>query len=75
MRDDGRTVFHGGLDGEAIRPEMATRVAGKAIQIHGGYGYTESYPVERNYRDAKITEIYEGTSEVQRMVIARSALR
>jgi butyryl-CoA dehydrogenase len=55
--------------------EMATRVAGKAIQIHGGYGYTESYPVERNYRDAKITEIYEGTSEVQRMVIARSALR
>ena len=52
--------------------EMATRVAGQAIQIHGGYGYTESYPVERNYRDAKITEIYEGTSEVQRMVIARS---
>ena len=55
--------------------EMATRVAGKAIQIHGGYGYTESYPVERHYRDAKITELYEGTSEVQRMVIARSALR
>ena len=55
--------------------ETATRVAGKAIQIHGGYGYTESYPVERNYRDAKITELYEGTSEVQRMVIARSTLR
>ena len=55
--------------------EVATRVAGKAIQIHGGYGYTEAYPVERNYRDAKITELYEGTSEVQRMVIARNALR
>ena len=55
--------------------EVATRVAGKAIQIHGGVGYTESYPVERAYRDAKICEIYEGTSEVQRMVIAGGALR
>jgi len=55
--------------------ETATRVAGKAIQIHGGYGYTESYPVERAYRDAKITELYEGTSEVQHMVIAGSLLR
>jgi len=55
--------------------ETATRVAGKAIQIHGGYGYTESYPVERAYRDAKVTELYEGTSEVQRMVIAGSLLR
>jgi butyryl-CoA dehydrogenase len=55
--------------------EAATRVADRAIQIHGGYGYTESYPVERAYRDAKITELYEGTSEVQRMVIAGSFLR
>jgi len=55
--------------------ETAPRVAGKAIQIHGGYGFTESYPVERAYRDAKITEIYEGTSEVQRMVIAGNVLR
>jgi butyryl-CoA dehydrogenase len=54
--------------------ETASRVAGKAVQIHGGYGFTESYPVERAYRDAKITEIYEGTSEAQRMVIARSLL-
>ena len=54
--------------------EMATRVAGKAIQIHGGVGYTESYPVERAYRDAKITEIYEGTNEIQRLVISRSFL-
>jgi alkylation response protein AidB-like acyl-CoA dehydrogenase len=46
-------------------------VCSKAIQIHGGYGYLEDYPVERFYRDARITQIYEGTSEVQRMVIAR----
>jgi len=55
--------------------ETSTRVADRAIQIHGGYGYTESYPVERAYRDAKITELYEGTSEVQRMVIAGGLLR
>ena len=60
---------------EVFASETATRVGGKAIQIHGGYGYAESYPVERNWRDANITEIYEGTSEVQRMVIARSYLR
>jgi alkylation response protein AidB-like acyl-CoA dehydrogenase len=55
--------------------EMATRVAHKAIQIHGGYGYSKEYPVERAYRDARITEIYEGTSEVQRLVIASWVLR
>ncbi len=54
--------------------ETATWVADRAVQIHGGYGYMKEYAVERHYRDAKITEIYEGTSEVQRMVIARSVL-
>ncbi|MBM4429433.1 MAG: acyl-CoA dehydrogenase [Chloroflexi bacterium] len=54
--------------------ETAVWVADRAVQIHGGYGYMKEYSVERNYRDAKITEIYEGTSEVQRMVIARSVL-
>jgi len=54
---------------------MATRVTGQAIQVHGGVGYTEAYPVERAYRDAKITEIYEGTNEVQRLVISRAFLR
>ena len=52
--------------------ETAMDVTTKAIQIHGGYGYTKDYPVERYFRDAKITEIYEGTSEVQRMVISRA---
>ena len=73
--DHGRPYSTEGAMAKLFAAETATRVAGKAIQIHGGYGYTESYPVERNYRDAKITEIYEGTSEVQRMVIARSTLR
>ena len=54
--------------------ETAVWVADRAVQIHGGYGYMKEYSVERNYRDAKITEIYEGTSEVQRKVIARAVL-
>jgi alkylation response protein AidB-like acyl-CoA dehydrogenase len=52
--------------------EMAEWVCSKAIQVHGGYGYVEDYPVERHYRDARITQIYEGTSEIQRLVIARN---
>ena len=55
--------------------EVSMDVTTKAVQIHGGYGYTKEYPVERMMRDAKITEIYEGTSEVQKMVIAGAALR
>lgn len=55
--------------------ETAMWVTTKAIQIHGGYGYTTDYPVERHFRDAKITEIYEGTSEIQRLVIADQVLK
>jgi butyryl-CoA dehydrogenase len=55
--------------------EVAMEVTTKAVQLHGGYGYTREYPVERMMRDAKITEIYEGTSEVQRMVISGSELK
>ncbi|MCX4244677.1 acyl-CoA dehydrogenase [Paraliomyxa miuraensis] len=55
--------------------EVANKVAKNAIQIHGGNGYVSEYPVERHYRDAKITEIYEGTSEIQRIVIASYLLR
>jgi butyryl-CoA dehydrogenase len=49
-------------------------VTNTAVQIHGGYGYSKEYDVERYFRDAKVTEIYEGTSEVQRMVISRAVL-
>jgi butyryl-CoA dehydrogenase len=73
--DNGRPYSTEGAMAKLFASETATRVADRAIQIHGGYGYTESYPVERNWRDAKITELYEGPSEVQRMVIARSCLR
>ncbi len=55
--------------------EMATRVTHKALQIHGGYGYSTEFPLERHYRDARITEIYEGTSEIQRIVIAANLLK
>jgi Acyl-CoA dehydrogenases len=55
--------------------EVAMEVTTKAVQLHGGYGYTREYPVERMMRDAKITEIYEGTSEVQRMVISSNELK
>jgi butyryl-CoA dehydrogenase len=55
--------------------EMSTRVTHKAIQIHGAYGYSSEYPVERMYRDARVTEIYEGTSEIQRLVISSWVLR
>ncbi|MBI4575928.1 MAG: acyl-CoA dehydrogenase [Planctomycetes bacterium] len=55
--------------------EMANRAATQAVQIHGGVGYTRDFPVERYFRDAKVTEIYEGTSQVQRLVIARELLK
>ncbi|MDZ7336494.1 MAG: acyl-CoA dehydrogenase [candidate division KSB1 bacterium] len=55
--------------------EMAFRVVHKALQIHGGYGYMKEYPIERMYRDQRVTEIYEGTSEVQRIVIANQLLK
>jgi alkylation response protein AidB-like acyl-CoA dehydrogenase len=53
---------------------VARHWTGEAIQVLGGYGYTREFPVERYYRDAKVTEIYEGTSEIQRLVIARALL-
>ncbi len=51
--------------------EVAERVASDAVQIHGGYGYCRDYPVERMLRDAKVTQIYEGTSQIQKIVIGR----
>jgi butyryl-CoA dehydrogenase len=54
-----------------LASEVANRAAKEAVQVFGGYGYLADFPVERHFRDAKITEIYEGTSEIQRMLIAR----
>ena len=55
--------------------EVANFCAYEAVQIHGGYGYSVEYEVERLYRDARITTLYEGTSEIQRLVIAKDSLR
>ena len=71
LRSAGRPCLSEASQAKLYASEMAEDVCSKAIQIHGGYGYLEDYAVERHYRDARITQIYEGTSEVQRMVIAR----
>jgi alkylation response protein AidB-like acyl-CoA dehydrogenase len=74
LREQGRPHGEEGAKAKLFASEMARRQTAEAIQILGGYGYTKEFPVERYYRDAKITEIYEGTSEIQRLVIARSVL-
>jgi alkylation response protein AidB-like acyl-CoA dehydrogenase len=74
LKDQGRAHTEEGAKAKLFASETARRQTGEAIQILGGYGYTKEFPVERYYRDAKITEIYEGTSEIQRLVIARSVL-
>ncbi|MBN2227009.1 MAG: acyl-CoA dehydrogenase family protein [candidate division Zixibacteria bacterium] len=61
--------------GKLVASEVANFVANEAVQIHGGYGYVKEYPVERYFRDARVTEIYEGTSEAQRIVISRDLLK
>jgi len=74
LKQQGRPHTEEGAKAKLFASEMARRQTAEAIQIFGGYGYTKEFPVERYYRDAKITEIYEGTSEIQRLVIARSIL-
>lgn len=71
LRTAGLPCLSEASQAKLFASEMAERVCSEAIQIHGGYGYLVDYEVERHYRDARITQIYEGTSEVQRMVIAR----
>jgi butyryl-CoA dehydrogenase len=74
-KDSGRRFSLEAAQAKLFSAEMAQRVTSKALQIHGGYGYTREYNVERYFRDARITEIYEGTSEIQKMVIADAVLR
>ena len=73
-QDEGNLTPEMGSRAKLFASETAMWVTNQAVQIHGGNGYTTDYPVERLMRDAKVTEIYEGTSEVQRMLIARAAL-
>jgi alkylation response protein AidB-like acyl-CoA dehydrogenase len=74
LKQRGEPHTEAGAKAKLFASETARRQTAEAIQIFGGYGYTKEFPVERYYRDAKITEIYEGTSEIQRLVIARSIL-
>ena len=74
MKDAGTRHSMQSAQAKLYASEVATRVAHKAIQIHGGYGYTREFAAERHLRDVRVTKIYEGTSEVQRIVIARSLL-
>lgn len=75
MKDKGVRHSQQSAMAKLFASEAATRITHQAIQIHGGYGYSTEYDVERHYRDARITEIYEGTSEIQRIVIAANALK
>ena len=71
LKDAGKPFTKEAAMAKLYASEVSTRTANRAIQIYGGYGYTQDYPVERFYRDAKLMEIGEGTSEIQRLVIAR----
>ena len=74
LKDAGLPHTVEGAQAKLFASGVARRQTGEAIQVLGGYGYTTEFPAERYYRDAKITEIYEGTSEIQRLVIARALL-
>ena len=74
LKDSGGDYMRQASQAKLFASELASRAAGHAIQIHGGYGYIRDFGVERLYRDAKATELYEGTSEIQRLVIARQLL-
>lgn len=75
LKETGKPYSREAAMGKLYASEAANRACYKAVQMLGGYGYVEEYPVERFYRDARVTTIYEGTSEIQRLVIARSYLK
>ena len=75
LKDTGQPFSRESAMAKVYASEAATWVTHQAIQVHGGYGYVKEYAVERYYRDARVMEIYEGTSEIQRLVIARSLLK
>src|SRR6185437_11388126 len=74
MKDAGKTTTKQSAMAKLFASETAVRAAEESVQIHGGYGYTKDYPAEKYWRDVKLTTIGEGTSEIQRLVIARQLL-
>jgi alkylation response protein AidB-like acyl-CoA dehydrogenase len=75
LKQQGRSYNKNAAMAKLFATEMAERVCRNAIQVHGGYGYSRDYPVELLYRDARLMTIGEGTSEIQRLVIARRILQ
>ena len=75
MKDNGQDYTTAGAMAKVFASEAAMKHTVEAVQVHGGYGFVKEYHVERLMRDAKITQIYEGTSEVQRIVISRDILK
>ena len=75
LKDEGKDYAHASAMAKLYASEVAMSVTVEAVQVHGGYGYVKEYHVERLMRDAKITQIYEGTSEIQRIVISRGVLK
>ena len=75
LKEQGKPFTREASMAKLFASEMANRACDKAVQIHGGYGYIDEFPVERYFRDARVQTIYEGTSEVQRLVIARETFK
>ena len=75
LKDQGRSIIREAAEAKLLASELAVRVTNEALQIHGAYGYSTDFPIERMYREAKVYTIWEGTSEIQRVVIARQLLK
>ncbi|HEV8673003.1 MAG TPA: acyl-CoA dehydrogenase family protein [Methylomirabilota bacterium] len=75
LKDQGRSIIREAAEAKLVASETAARVTTDALQIHGAYGYSTEFPVERLYRDARVYQIWEGTSQIQRLVIARQLLK
>jgi len=75
LKDQGRPIIREAAEAKLLASDLAVRVISEALQIHGAYGYSTDFPIERMYRDSKVYQIWEGTSEIQRVVIARRLLK
>jgi alkylation response protein AidB-like acyl-CoA dehydrogenase len=75
LKDQGRSIIREAAEAKLLASDLAVKVAGDALQIHGAYGYSTDFGIERMYREAKVYQIWEGTSEIQRVVIARQLLK
>jgi alkylation response protein AidB-like acyl-CoA dehydrogenase len=75
LKDQGRPIIREASEAKLLASDLAVRVVSEALQIHGAYGYSTDFPIERMYRDIKVYQIWEGTSEIQHLIIARQLLK